>query len=169
MRCFIHSFVIILLAVLVVICMGNQVVVAADNAVSLAWDPSPSQNITGYNLYIGNTSGNYGSPIAIGNQTTYTVTGLSNGTYYFAVTAVNIDGLESNFSNEVFATIGGSGVTCDINGDSAINAIDLQSLANIILGINPSSSNFDVNMDGSVNVLDLQILNNTVLGLRSCQ
>ena len=168
MRRFIHSSVIGLLAMLAVICMESKIVVAGDNDISLVWDPSPSENIAGYNVYIGNTSRNYGAPIAIGNQTTYTVTGLSNGTYYFAVTAVNIDGLESDFSNEVFTTIGGSGVTCDINGDSTINAIDLQALANIILGMSPPSSSFDVNLDGSLDVLDLQIPNNTVLGLRSC-
>ncbi len=72
---------------------------AAD--VPLAWDPSTSPDISGYKVYCGNGSRNYGVPITIGNQTTYTVTGLGAGTWYFAVTAFDISGSESDFSNEV--------------------------------------------------------------------
>jgi hypothetical protein len=139
---------------------------AAD--VSLAWDPSVSANISGYKVYVGNSSRTYHSPIAIGNQTSYTVAGLSNGTYYFAVTAFDVDGNESDYSNEASQTIGTSPVTCNINGDASVNVLDLQALANVILGINSSSASFDLNRDGKVDVLDLQILNNVVLGIRSC-
>jgi len=139
---------------------------AAD--VSLAWDPSVSPNIAGYKVYIGNGSRNYGTQIVIGNQTAYTVTGLSGGTYYFAVTAFDFDGNESDFSNEIWTTIGTPSAACDINGDGSVNAIDLQALANVILGISPSSSRYDLNRDSRVDVLDLQILNNVILGLRSC-
>ncbi len=139
---------------------------AAD--VSLAWDPSISPNIAGYKVYVGTSSRIYNAPITIGNQTAYTVTGLSNGTYYFAVTAFDSSGNESDYSNEVWTTIGGSPAKCDINGDSSVNVLDMQSLANVILGINPLSASFDLNQDGRVDVLDLQILNNVILGLRSC-
>lgn len=141
---------------------------AAAADVSLAWDPSISPNIAGYKVYVGASSRNYNAPITIGNQTAYTVTGLTNGTYYFAVTAFDVDGNESDYSNEVSTTIGASSTTCDINSDSSVNVLDMQSLANVILGINPSSSSFDLNRDARVDVLDLQILNNVVLGLRSC-
>jgi hypothetical protein len=154
-----------LLAILFLLC-GCAHALAAD--VSLAWDASVSENISGYKVYIGNASQTYNAPTTIGNVTTYTVTGLSNGTYYFAVTAFDTAGNESGFSNEVSTTIGSSSVTCDINSDTSVNALDLQSLANVILGINPTSSSYDLNQDGSVNVLDLQILNNVILGLRSC-
>jgi hypothetical protein len=139
---------------------------AAD--VSLAWDPSISPNISGYKVYVGTSSRTYNAPVVIGNQTAYTVTGLTSGTYYFAVTAFDVDGNESDYSNEVSTTIGGSSTTCDINSDSSINVLDMQSLANIILGVSPSSAGSDLNKDGRVDVLDLQILNNVVLGLRSC-
>ncbi len=165
---FIRNLAIVVLLFLFPISNGSQIAKADANDVSLAWDPSISENIVGYKLYIGSASRTYGAPIMIGNQTSYTATNLSSGTFYFAVTALNVDGIESDFSNEVSATIGGFEVTCDINGDSSINALDLQALANVILGINPSSGSFDVNMDGSVNVLDLQVINNTILGLRSC-
>ena len=154
-----------LLAALFLLC-GFGRAMAAD--VSLAWDPSISPNISGYKVYVGTSSRYYNAPITIGNQTTYTVTGLTNGTYYFAVTAFDIDGNESDYSNEVSTTIGASSTTCDINGDSSVNVLDMQNLANVILGINPSSASFDLNRDTRVDVLDLQILNNVVLGLRSC-
>jgi len=140
--------------------------VAAD--VSLAWDPSISPNISGYKLYIGNASRIYNAPITLGNQTTYTVTSLDDGTWYFAVTAFDIDGNESDFSNEVSETIGTTGSACNINGDASVNVLDLQALANVILGLSPSSSSYDLNNDGTIDVLDLQILNNVILGLRSC-
>lgn len=84
------------------LCLSSAAM-AAD--VSLAWDPSPSQNISGYRLYIGNASASYGTPITIGNQTTYKVTDLAAGTWYFAVTAFDVDGNESDFSNEVSHTV----------------------------------------------------------------
>jgi hypothetical protein len=77
---------------------------AAD--IQLAWDPNPETNLAGYKLYYGLAPGNYGVAIDLGNQTTYTVTGLAAGTYYFVVTAYNTSGLESDASNEVSATIG---------------------------------------------------------------
>ena len=60
----------------------------------LSWDPpttnadgSQLTDLGGYKVYYGTASGNYGSVIDAGNVLTYTVTGLSNGTFYFAATA----------------------------------------------------------------------------------
>lgn len=71
----------------------------------LTWSPSFSENIIGYRVYAGNSSGVYDAPIGIGNQKEYTVTGLTDGTWYFAVTAVDIEGNESDYSNEVSKSI----------------------------------------------------------------
>lgn len=78
----------------------------------LTWDPpttnmdgTPLTDLGGYKAYWGTTSGNYGSVISVGNVLTYTTTGLPDGTYYFAVTAYDIAGNESDFSNEVSKTI----------------------------------------------------------------
>jgi chitodextrinase len=77
----------------------------AQNATaSLAWDAS--SGVTGYRLYYGTVSHTYqqarGSGIAVGNATSHTVSGLKGATrYYFAVTAVDRNGNESPFSNEV--------------------------------------------------------------------
>jgi hypothetical protein len=155
----------VLLATLLLFCCCVQGR-AAD--ISLAWDPSTSENIAGYKVYIGNSSRTYGTPITIGNQTTYTATSLADGTWYFAVTAFNAEGDESDFSNEVWTTIGASSSACDINGDTSVNVLDLQALANIILELAPPSGSNDLNSDGRVDALDLQILNNVILGLRSC-
>ena len=77
-------------------------------SVPLAWDASVSPNIAGYKVYTGTTSRTYGTLITIGNVTTYTVPGLPSGfTYYFAVTAFDASGNESDFSNEVSKTLGG--------------------------------------------------------------
>jgi hypothetical protein len=136
--------------------------------VSLAWDPSTSPNVSGYRLYIGNASRNYNTPITLANQTTYTVTGLGSGTWFFAVTAFDADGNESDFSNEVSQVISTSTPRCNINGDATVDALDLQALANVILNSSPTSGSYDLNSDGRVDALDLQILNNVILGLRSC-
>lgn len=149
---------------LILLCSFTQAL-AAD--VTLAWDPSASTNVAGYKVYYGNSSRTYGAPITVGKQTTYTVTGLGSGTWYFAVTAFAADGSESDFSNEVSQVIG-SGSGCNINGDSAVNVLDLQALANAILGINPPPAGGDLNSDGRVDVLDLQFLSNVILGIRSC-
>jgi hypothetical protein len=151
------------------ICSGMQAV-AAD--VTLSWDPSASPGITGYKVYYGRSSRTYGNPIPIGNQTTYKVTGLTDGVWYFSVTAVDdTKAKESGFSNEVIKTIGTAQVVpvpCDINGDRSVNNSDLQALHDIILNKNPSLSRHDINKDGKVNALDIQILSNVLLGARGC-
>jgi len=74
--------------------------------VTLTWDPSTVTNLAGYKIYIGTASGGYGSPITVGNVTSYTISNLGIGsTYYFAVTDYNTSGVESGFSNEVSKSI----------------------------------------------------------------
>jgi hypothetical protein len=69
--------------------------------ISLAWDPNSESNLSGYRLYYGTSSGNYSQTISVGLATGYTVTLTNGGTYYFALTAVSAEGLESGYSNEV--------------------------------------------------------------------
>ena len=76
--------------------------VCADESVTLAWDPNPEPDLGGYIVYYGPRSRVYTNAINVGNVTTNTVSGLEEtGTYYFAVTAYNTNGLESDFSDEV--------------------------------------------------------------------
>ncbi|MBN2506770.1 MAG: fibronectin type III domain-containing protein [Verrucomicrobia bacterium] len=70
--------------------------------VTLAWDPNPEPDVCAYVVYYGTQSRGYPLATNVGNVTTATVYGLDEGrTYYFAITARNLSGLESNFSNEV--------------------------------------------------------------------
>ena len=56
-------------------------------SVALAWEPSPSANVTGYRVYYGSTSGNYTNSVVVENVAANTVSGLASGViYYFAVT-----------------------------------------------------------------------------------
>ncbi len=69
-------------------------------SLTLAWNASPSSGVTGYVIWYGLASGVYTNSVAVGNQTTATVTGLLADTrYYFAVKAVSAGGT-SAFSNE---------------------------------------------------------------------
>lgn len=58
-------------------------------------------NLAGYRVYYGTSPGGYTETIDVGNVTTTTITDLSPGTYYFAVTAYDSDGGESALSGEV--------------------------------------------------------------------
>jgi hypothetical protein len=69
--------------------------------VTLAWSPSISTNVAGYKIYYGLASGVYNNSISVACSTNVTITGLAEGTtYYFAATAVDALGIESQFSNE---------------------------------------------------------------------
>ncbi len=76
---------------------------AAD--VTLAWDAAVAADLAGYKIHYGTASRTYSDTITLGNQTTFTVTGLQSGTWYFAVTAFNTAGIESGYSNEVSKSI----------------------------------------------------------------
>ncbi len=78
-------------------------VAALSAQVTLAWDPNTGQDLGGYKLYYGFESGNYAHTIDVGNQERYSVSDLApNQIYYFAATAYDIYGNESNFSEEIF-------------------------------------------------------------------
>jgi hypothetical protein len=142
---------------------------ALSQNVTLQWDANTETDLAGYKIYYGTASGVYGTPVVSGTSTTYTVTGLAAGTYYFAVTAYNTSGLESGYSNEVYTTIAATTTVCDANSDGIVNVLDLQILINAILGIQTiPTGKGDLNSDGKVDVLDLQSLSNVILGLRSC-
>jgi hypothetical protein len=82
--------------------------------VTLAWQP-PTQNsngtpitdLAGYNIHYGTVSSDYSQVVKIGNAglSRYVVDNLAKGTYYFAITAYNSKGLESELSGEVTSTL----------------------------------------------------------------
>jgi hypothetical protein len=85
--------------------------------VTLGWNANTEANLKGYKIYYGtNQGGPYNgsgssdgaspivlllSSLSIPNSPEYTVHGLSEGSYYFVVTAFSTEGVESGFSNEV--------------------------------------------------------------------
>ena len=84
-------------------------------SVFLTWSPNQEDDISGYKIYFDSDESGppyegiatvYGlpSPITLGVDTCYTVTGLYNDTtYYFAITAYDVSGNESGYSNEVIS------------------------------------------------------------------
>jgi hypothetical protein len=75
--------------------------VAGAGSVRLAWDPNTEFGLDGYRIYYGRTSGQYNAMIDVGNKTSYDVSGLDEGNYYFALKAYGRAGEASDFSNEV--------------------------------------------------------------------
>jgi PKD repeat protein len=68
----------------------------------LQWDPNPEPDIAGYKVHWGTSPRVYQKSMDVGAVTSYELSGLDDGvTYYFAVTAYNVAGLESDYSNEV--------------------------------------------------------------------
>jgi hypothetical protein len=79
----------------------------AAGTVSLVWDPSSGTNvIAGYKIYFGAASRTYTNVISAGTATTLSVSNLVEGrTYYFAATAIDAFGLESDYSTEASTVI----------------------------------------------------------------
>jgi hypothetical protein len=67
---------------------------------TLIWTPNSENNIVGYNVYYGRISGNY-TRLETVTEATATIGVRGSRTVYFAVTAYNTDGLESQLSEEV--------------------------------------------------------------------
>ncbi len=75
--------------------------------ITFTWNASAGPNVTGYRVHFGLSSGNYTNKVLVGNQTSYTLSGLDGGqTYYIAVTALETNGeRESDFSDEIAVKI----------------------------------------------------------------
>src|ERR1700677_1222781 len=75
-------------------------------SVAIAWNPSVSPNVAGYDIYYGGVSGIYTNELFAGNVTNITIPGLEGGdTYYFLATAVSSAGVQSTFSSQLAYTV----------------------------------------------------------------
>ena len=81
---------------------------ATGNSLMLSWsapttneDGSTLNDLAGYKLYYGTQPGQYSQVITVGNYTSAEIGDLGFGTYYLTVTAYDIYGNESGFSNEI--------------------------------------------------------------------
>lgn len=71
-------------------------------SVTLAWDPNSETYLAGYRLHYGRSSGNYTDYVDIDKSlTTATVDLPDRNTYYFALTAFDLNRNHSGYSNEV--------------------------------------------------------------------
>lgn len=76
--------------------------------VTLAWDANQESNISGYRVHYGTVAKPYSSALDVSSPAA-TITSLKKGsTYTFAVTALDIDGVESTYSAPVSYTVGSS-------------------------------------------------------------
>lgn len=80
------------------------------NVAKISWAPTTTNadgssldNLAGYKIYYGTSSGNYTEMIEITDPqpNEYTIENLTPATYYFVVTAFDVLGNESYYSNEV--------------------------------------------------------------------
>ena len=69
--------------------------------VRLAWDASPSPEVVGYRIHFGTNGANYSFVTNVGLVQTQTVVVPHTGRWFFAATAVDANGMESPFSNQV--------------------------------------------------------------------
>ena len=68
----------------------------------LVWNANTEPDIAGYRRYQGTNPRTYSQWEYLGNTTTNKIPDLTHGQiWYFAVTALNFSGLESDYSNEV--------------------------------------------------------------------
>ena len=86
---------------------AEDVIIADDNGlnaritnITLKWDRNSEPDIAGYNVYYGRISGEY-ERLETVTDTTATIGVRGTKTYYFAVTAFNANGVESDLSEEV--------------------------------------------------------------------
>ena len=94
--------------------------------VTLAWDQNPESDIAGYKIHYGTSSGSYEYKVDVGNFTSCTISGLSEGTtYYFAATAYNTSNVESSFSSQLAYTVPVTDIDLDGDGISNNDEINL--------------------------------------------
>ena len=74
--------------------------------VTLAWNANKEPDLAGYRIYYGTSSGVYPFEVDLGKNTGCSISSLQEGTtYFFAATAYDTDGNESEFSVELSHTI----------------------------------------------------------------
>lgn len=88
-------------------------VVISEGGKLLSWEPpqlnedgSPINDLEAYRIYVGLSSRNYAQPVELTDTTISSYfLDLLPGDYYISMTAVDIDGNESAFSNEVLTSV----------------------------------------------------------------
>ena len=96
----IDNFPKLIINLLILFVLTTQISYAA--AINLEWDANSEEDLAGYKIYYGTSSGNYGTPISVGKISASELSGLTEGTtYYVAITAIDTSDNESEKSDEV--------------------------------------------------------------------
>ena len=106
-----------------ILLLGITSVAFAVQTADFSWLPNAETNLAGYKIYYTTIGpGQYDKSIDVGNPSTVegtvqgSITGLEDGaTYYFAATAYDSDGFESDYSTEVVWTAPTGPVVGDID------------------------------------------------------
>mgnify|MGYP006299498725 CR=1 FL=1 len=77
-----------------------------DLKITIQWQNNSEPDLASYKVHYGTQSGNYTEVVNAGKSTSYQTPDLVEGqTYYFALTALDNNNNESNYSNEISARI----------------------------------------------------------------
>ncbi len=104
--CILHLLIPLLFAIHSTYAIDEDAVVGDDDGtgqvttITLAWNRNPEPDIAGYNVYYGRVSGDYLRIVSVVRPWA-TIMIRGHATVYFAVTAYNTDGQESDFSEEI--------------------------------------------------------------------
>ena len=130
---------------------------AGDATVSLDWTDNGEGDLDSYNVYRSTTPQSGYSQIETDVATSDYVDNTAAGctTYFYVVTAVDVNGFESRYSNEAVSIPTGSIARGDVNRDCRVNLGDILQLSAHWMTDEPSSdiAPFPV-VDGTVNLLD---------------
>ena len=122
--------------------------------VTLAWDSNQENDLAGYRLYYGSASRNYSQVIDVGNNNQHKVSGLAAGaTYYFAVTAYNLKGYESDYSTELAHTT--SIITYTITASAGANGSITP--AGPVTANQGTNQTFSIHPDQNFQVLNVKV------------
>jgi hypothetical protein len=83
---------------------ASSITLSWETPVSLV-DGKPLADLSGFNIYYGKSPLDYSEMTDVGNVRTYTLQNMPTGTYYFAITAYDPAGNETDFSSEVNKTV----------------------------------------------------------------
>ncbi|HNR66838.1 MAG TPA: fibronectin type III domain-containing protein [bacterium] len=92
---------------LVALILCVLVSLAFSGSLLVKWNANTESDLAGYRIHYGTEPGQFSEVIDVGNVTSHVIDQLQEGrTYHFAVTAYDYSGNQSDYSEEVSATVG---------------------------------------------------------------